>query len=211
MALAYLFGSPDADLVGIASTAGNVPVQQVCQNNLGLLELCRVDGIPVSKGSEQPVSSPLRTAEDTHGPQGLGYATLPSTDRLLTAHDAAQAWITAAHAYPGELIGAGDRPADQPGAGASAGTHAAHTAATVGHHGRRIRIPRKHDTGRGVEHQRGPRGRTGGFRGLVCRMGSGPAATSADRVGAEPDREHRDDACAAGTACDGGATPRPRR
>ena len=40
-----------------------------------------VEDVPVSKGSEQPVSSPLRTAEDTHGPQGLGYATLPSTDR----------------------------------------------------------------------------------------------------------------------------------
>jgi purine nucleosidase len=110
MALVSLFGSPDAELVGIASTAGNVPVQQVCQNNLGLLELCRVEGIPVSKGSEQPVSSPLRTAEDTHGPQGLGYATLPSTDRLLTVHDAAQAWITAAHAYPGELIGMATGP-----------------------------------------------------------------------------------------------------
>lgn len=110
MALAYLFGSPDAKLVGIASTAGNVPVQQVCQNNLGLLELCRVDDIPVSKGAEQPVSSPLRTAEDTHGPQGLGYATLPSTERVLTAHDAAQAWITAARAYPGELIGVATGP-----------------------------------------------------------------------------------------------------
>ena len=72
MALVYLFGSLDAELVGIASTAGNVPVQQVCENNLGLLELCRVDGIPVSKGSEQPVSSPLRTAEDTHGPGAFG-------------------------------------------------------------------------------------------------------------------------------------------
>lgn len=110
MALAYLFGSPDVKLVGIASTAGNVPVQQVCQNNLGLLELCRVDDIPVSKGAEQPVSSPLRTAEDTHGPQGLGYATLPSTERVLTAHDAAQAWITAARAYPGELIGVATGP-----------------------------------------------------------------------------------------------------
>lgn len=110
MALAYLFGSPAAELVGIASTAGNVAVQQVCQNNLGLLELCGVGDIPVSKGSEQPVSSPLRTAEDTHGPQGLGYATLPSTDRRLTSHDAAQAWITAAHAYPGELIGLATGP-----------------------------------------------------------------------------------------------------
>src|ERR1700754_1853126 len=110
MALVYLFGSDDAELVGIASTAGNVPVQQVCQNNLGLLELCRIEGIPVSKGSEQPVSSPLRTAEDTHGPQGLGYATLPSTDRRLTAHDAAQAWITAARAHPGALIAVATGP-----------------------------------------------------------------------------------------------------
>jgi purine nucleosidase len=110
MALVYLFGSPDAELVGIASTAGNVPVQQVCQNNLGLLELCGVDGIPVSKGSERPVSSPLRTAEDTHGPQGLGYATLPSTDRRLAEYDSAQAWIDAAHAYPGELIAVATGP-----------------------------------------------------------------------------------------------------
>ena len=81
MALVYLLASSDADLVGIASTAGNVPVQQVCRNNLGLLELCQSIGVPVSKGSEQPVSAPLRTAEDTHGPQGMGYAELPSSDR----------------------------------------------------------------------------------------------------------------------------------
>jgi purine nucleosidase len=110
MALVYLLGSPDAELVGIASTAGNVPVQQVCENNLGLLELCRVDGIPVSKGAEQPLSSPLRTAEDTHGPQGLGYATLPSTDRRLAEYDSAAAWINTAHAYPGELIGVATGP-----------------------------------------------------------------------------------------------------
>ncbi len=105
MALVYLLASPDAELVGIASTGGNVPVQQVCRNNLGLLELCGATGIPVSKGAEQPVSTPLRTAEDTHGPAGLGYAELPDRFRELTAHDAAEAWVRAAHAYPGELIG----------------------------------------------------------------------------------------------------------
>ena len=103
MALVYLFASDDAEVVGIASTAGNVPVQQVCENNLGLLELCRMD-VPVSKGSERPLVTPLRTAEDTHGPKGMGYAQLPSTDRELTAHDAADAWIRAAHEYPGELV-----------------------------------------------------------------------------------------------------------
>jgi purine nucleosidase len=105
MALVYLLASADTDLVGIASTGGNVAVQQVCTNNLGLLELCQVAGVPVSKGAHQPLSNPLRTAEDTHGPHGLGYAELPPNDRQLTAHDAADAWIRAARAYPGELIG----------------------------------------------------------------------------------------------------------
>jgi len=105
MALVYLLASPDAELVGIASTGGNVDVDQVCRNNLGLLELCRANDIPVSKGAEQPLSAPMRTAEDTHGPAGLGYADLPSYTRELTAYDAAEAWVRAAHAYPGELIG----------------------------------------------------------------------------------------------------------
>ena len=105
MALAYLLASPDAELVGIASTAGNVGVQQVCRNNLGLLELCGGSSIPVSKGADQPLHAPLRTAEDTHGPHGLGYARLPATEHPLTAYDAAEAWVRAAHTHPGELIG----------------------------------------------------------------------------------------------------------
>ena len=105
MALVYLLASAEARLVGIASTGGNVAVQQVCVNNLGLLELCRAGDIPVSKGADQPLGCPLRTAEDTHGPLGLGYADVPSSTRRLTDYDAADAWVHAAHAHPGELIG----------------------------------------------------------------------------------------------------------
>lgn len=110
MALAYLFASDDAEVVGIASTAGNVPVQQVCSNNLGLLDLCRMPEIPVSKGSEEPVSSPLRTAEDTHGPEGMGYAQLPISGRRPTEYDAAEAWVRAARTFPGELIAVATGP-----------------------------------------------------------------------------------------------------
>ncbi|WP_280829690.1 nucleoside hydrolase [Mycobacterium sp. OTB74] len=105
MALAYLLGSADAELVGIASTAGNVPVDQVCVNNLGLLELCAAELIPVSRGADGPLSSGLRTAEDTHGPQGVGYAELPPSTRRITDYDAATAWVGTARQYPGELIG----------------------------------------------------------------------------------------------------------
>ncbi|MGV0741393.1 nucleoside hydrolase [Mycolicibacterium sp. XJ870] len=110
MALAYLFASPEAELVGIASTAGNIGVDEVCRNNLGLLDLCGITGVPVSKGAAQPLKAPLRTAEDTHGPEGLGYARLPAGDQPLTTHDAAEAWVRAARAYPGELIGLATGP-----------------------------------------------------------------------------------------------------
>ncbi|MFN8227803.1 MAG: nucleoside hydrolase [Mycobacterium sp.] len=110
MALVYLLASPEADLVGIASTGGNVAVDQVCVNNLGLLRLCGAPDIPVSRGAAEPLACPMRTAEDTHGPAGLGYAELPPSDRRLTEYDAAQAWIRAAHDHPGALIGLATGP-----------------------------------------------------------------------------------------------------
>ena len=105
MALAYLLASDDAEVVGIASTAGNVPVQQVTANNLGLLDLFGAGDIPVSTGAEAPLNVALRTCEDTHGPQGLGYATLATGDRSATPYDAARAWVQTAREYSGELVG----------------------------------------------------------------------------------------------------------
>jgi len=105
MALIYLLASADAEVVGIASTGGNIHVGQVCANNLGLLELCCAPAIPVSKGADEPLCGRWPHRSKFHGPKGLGYAELPSTDRGLTVHDATAAWVAAAHAHPGELIG----------------------------------------------------------------------------------------------------------
>ncbi|HOW94633.1 nucleoside hydrolase [Mycolicibacterium fallax] len=110
MALVYLLASPEADLIGLGSTAGNVGAQQVCANNLALMELCGRPDIPVSLGSAVPLSIPLRTAEDTHGPTGLGYAQLPVARAAPTGHDAATAWIRSARDHPGELIGLATGP-----------------------------------------------------------------------------------------------------
>ncbi len=110
LALIYLLASPDADVIGIASTGGNVAVQQVCENNLGLLELCRATGVPVSKGSDDTLTGPLRTPSKVHGPRGMGYAELPPTDRRLTGYGSATAWVRAAHDFAGELIGVATGP-----------------------------------------------------------------------------------------------------
>lgn len=105
MALIYLLASSDTDVVGIASTGGNIHVEQACANNLGLLELCRAPTIPVSKGADEPLCGHWPHHSKFHGPNGLGYAALPRTDRKLTGHDATAAWIAAAHAHPGNLVG----------------------------------------------------------------------------------------------------------
>jgi len=110
LALIYLLASPDADVVGIASTSGNVAVQQVCENNLGLLGLCAITGIPVSKGSDETLTGPLRAPSRVHGTRGLGYADLPPTDARLTGYDSATAWVRSARAFPGELIGVATGP-----------------------------------------------------------------------------------------------------
>jgi purine nucleosidase len=110
LALIYLLASADVDVVGIASTGGNVAVQQVCENNLCLLELCRTTDIPVSKGSDETLTGPMRSPSRVHGPRGMGYAELPSTKRRLTSYDSATAWVRAAHAFPGELIGVATGP-----------------------------------------------------------------------------------------------------
>lgn len=109
LALIYLLAA-DADLVGIASTGGNIAVDQVCANNLGLLDLCRAGPVPVSRGAERPLNGERPQRGDFHGPNGLGYAELAHSDRRLTEHDAATAWVRAAHAHAGELVGLATAP-----------------------------------------------------------------------------------------------------
>ncbi len=105
LALLYLLASPEAEIVGIASTAGNVPEPQVAANNLALLDLCRAPDIEVAHGAAAPLAIALRTTEDTHGPQGIGYAEFPPSARTLSDRSAARLWVDLARAHPGEIVG----------------------------------------------------------------------------------------------------------
>ncbi|MFD6356912.1 nucleoside hydrolase [Nocardia tengchongensis] len=105
LGLLYLLASPEAEIVGIASTAGNVPAPQVAANNLALLDLVRAPELEVAQGALTPLAIPLRTTEDTHGPQGVGYAELPPSTRTVSERSAAQMWVDLAREHPGEIIG----------------------------------------------------------------------------------------------------------
>ncbi|WP_280314152.1 nucleoside hydrolase, partial [Nocardia wallacei] len=50
LALLYLLASPEAEITGIAATAGNVATAQVAANNLALLELWRAPPQEIAGG-----------------------------------------------------------------------------------------------------------------------------------------------------------------
>ncbi len=105
LALLYLLASPEAEILAITCTSGNVPAKQVATNNLAWLELCGAPDIEVALGSEVPIVAPLMTTEETHGPQGIGYAELPTPTRIISNRHATEVWVELARSRPGEIIG----------------------------------------------------------------------------------------------------------
>ena len=91
LALLYACASPEAELVAVTCSAGNVGVRQVAENTLGVMELGGRGDVPVYLGSEGPLRKPLVTTPETHGPTGIGYAELPRASRGLAPGDAADA------------------------------------------------------------------------------------------------------------------------
>lgn len=104
LALVYLCSLDHVQIEAVTSTPGNVDVEQVAANNRALLKLCGKQEIPVLIGAREPLEIPLVTTPETHGPQGVGYGTLPDPGSDPSANnDAVDYWIQAAHASPGEL------------------------------------------------------------------------------------------------------------
>jgi purine nucleosidase len=103
LALLYICGSPDAELLAVTCTAGNVDARQVAENTLGVLELAGREDVEVALGREVPLVRPLRTAPETHGPKGVGYAELPPPRTRMSSRHSADVLITEARARPGQI------------------------------------------------------------------------------------------------------------
>ena len=71
--------------MAVSCVAGNVELASVVRNTLAVLELAGRGDVEVAIGAERPLARPLRTAADTHGPTGLGYAELPPAATPLSA------------------------------------------------------------------------------------------------------------------------------
>jgi purine nucleosidase len=101
IALLLAFASPEWQLLGITTVAGNVALEWTQRNARKLCELARRAFIPVFAGCPRPLVRSLVTAELVHGETGLEGADLPDPqmplqpqhavdfliETLLRAHD----------------------------------------------------------------------------------------------------------------------------
>jgi purine nucleosidase len=103
LALLYACASPEAELVTVTCTAGNVDARQVAENTRAVLELAGRADVEVAIGRETPLVRDLVTAPETHGPRGIGYATLPPARMPLSHRHSADLIAEEAAGRPGEV------------------------------------------------------------------------------------------------------------
>jgi purine nucleosidase len=85
LAIAFATASPEIDLVGITTVAGNVGLDKTTANALAVASFVGAPDVPVTAGSAVPLLRPALDAGDVHGDSGLGGAVLPPPAR--TAED----------------------------------------------------------------------------------------------------------------------------
>lgn len=67
--------SPEIELLGVTTVAGNVPLAQTTENALKTLDLAGRPDIPVHAGADRPLLRPGVTATHVHGRAGLKVST----------------------------------------------------------------------------------------------------------------------------------------
>jgi len=103
LALILALKSPEVQVLGITTVAGNAPVEMASANARRVLEYLNAESIPVAMGASHPLDRPLEDALSYHGPDGLGNCDLPPPNLPLYP---AKAWDFLARSVldaPGEV------------------------------------------------------------------------------------------------------------
>lgn len=87
-AIMLALGSPELDILGITTVAGNVPLARTSCNARIILEFCSRTDVKVYVGADKPIARPLITAEHVHGKTGLDGPELHEPQMPLEAQHA---------------------------------------------------------------------------------------------------------------------------
>lgn len=77
VALLLAAASPELELLGVTTVAGNVPLALTTLNARKVMELAGRRDVPICAGADHPLDLPLVTAEHVHGDTGLNGVELP--------------------------------------------------------------------------------------------------------------------------------------
>jgi len=77
IALLLALASPEVELVGVTTVAGNQTLDKTTANAIRVLELAGRGEIPVAAGADRPLVRELRVAANVHGESGLDGPNLP--------------------------------------------------------------------------------------------------------------------------------------
>jgi purine nucleosidase len=89
LALILALKSPEVQVLGITTVAGNAPLEITSANARRVLEYLDAGSIPVAMGAANPLNHPLEDALSHHGPDGLGNCDLSPPEQPLYP---AKAW-----------------------------------------------------------------------------------------------------------------------
>jgi pyrimidine-specific ribonucleoside hydrolase len=78
LALLLVLASPELELRGVTTVAGNQTLDKTTENALKVLELAGRGDISVAAGADRPLAGELVLAADAHGETGLGGLVLPA-------------------------------------------------------------------------------------------------------------------------------------
>jgi inosine-uridine nucleoside N-ribohydrolase len=77
IAILLALASPELELLGVTTVAGNQTLEKTTANALRVLELVGRDDVPVAAGADRPLVRELRVAAHVHGETGLDGPALP--------------------------------------------------------------------------------------------------------------------------------------
>ncbi|HSC02003.1 MAG TPA: nucleoside hydrolase [Solirubrobacteraceae bacterium] len=82
IALLLALGSPEIELLGVTTVAGNQTLEKTTANAIRVLDHVNRTDVPVAAGAPRPLVREPRTAGEVHGETGLDGPDLPGPSRL---------------------------------------------------------------------------------------------------------------------------------
>lgn len=104
LALLLAARSPELELVGVGTVAGNVDAALAARNSLRVLEVADAGDVPVAVGAEAPLLEPVRDARWVHGADGMGESDQPAPAAAPSGEHAVDQLLRLSREHRGELV-----------------------------------------------------------------------------------------------------------